>query len=191
MDIETDKSVIGGSEAESGAESGNAEKLGGSGDGAGAGALDGTGAEAGIAVKLEAELGRIRDLLVELGGEFVSSVEERIFNLVKGLIAQRDAAREETGKAKVGFALEKELDSAGAKSVRVVRALLDMEKIGLDESGDVKGLDEQIRALKKSDPYLFEGKYVSTGNAKSLGRTIKSGDGDSLGKRLGMMGKRQ
>lgn len=57
--------------------------------------------------------------------------------------------------AKLGGALETALVSAKAKNNKAVKALLDMEKITLD--GDtLKGLDEQIKALSESDPYLFD-----------------------------------
>ena len=44
---------------------------------------------------------------------------------------------------------------AGAKNSKAVAALLDGEKIEMAEDG-VKGLDEQLKALKESDAYLFQ-----------------------------------
>jgi hypothetical protein len=48
------------------------------------------------------------------------------------------------------------LKDAGAKNTAAVRALLkDLEKAEIGEDGAVKGLAEQIKALKESDAYLF------------------------------------
>ena len=53
-------------------------------------------------------------------------------------------------------AVSSALKDAGAKNSAAVRALLkDLEKAEIDEAGAVKGLAEQIKALKESDAYLF------------------------------------
>jgi hypothetical protein len=54
----------------------------------------------------------------------------------------------------LNFAIEKALAAAKAKNAKAVKALLDMEKVKLD--GDqLLGIDEQLKALQQSDPYLF------------------------------------
>lgn len=59
-------------------------------------------------------------------------------------------------KIKVDNALEKALSAAGAKNSVAVKALLkDLDKAELAEDGTIKGLDEQIKALQKSDAYMF------------------------------------
>jgi hypothetical protein len=51
-------------------------------------------------------------------------------------------------------AIELKLKDEKAKNIKAVKALLDLEKISLD--GDkIIGLDEQLKGLKESDPYLF------------------------------------
>lgn len=53
-------------------------------------------------------------------------------------------------------AVSSALKDAGAKNPATVRALLkDLEKAEIDESGVVKGLAEQIKAIQESDAYLF------------------------------------
>lgn len=48
------------------------------------------------------------------------------------------------------------LKDAGAKNAAAVKALLkDLDKAELDENGAVKGLAEQLKAIKESDAYLF------------------------------------
>ncbi len=55
---------------------------------------------------------------------------------------------------KLDFAIEKALTVAKAKNTKAVKALLDMDKVKLD--GDqLLGIDEQLKALQQSDPYLF------------------------------------
>lgn len=52
------------------------------------------------------------------------------------------------------FTLEKALSTAGAKNAKAVKALLDTENIKLDGE-TLLGLDDQLKALQESDPYLF------------------------------------
>ncbi len=52
------------------------------------------------------------------------------------------------------FAIERAVAKADARNVKAVMALLDKTKISLDGE-NLLGFDEQIAALKESDPYLF------------------------------------
>lgn len=52
------------------------------------------------------------------------------------------------------FAVERAVAQADARNVKAVVALLDASKISLDGE-NLLGFDEQIAALKKSDPFLF------------------------------------
>lgn len=52
-------------------------------------------------------------------------------------------------------AVEAALTAAGSKNNRALRALLDTEKIKLDDSGRLEGLEEQLEAVRRSDPYMF------------------------------------
>lgn len=53
------------------------------------------------------------------------------------------------------FSLEKALTGAKVKNPKAVKALLDLEKIKLDGE-KLLNLDDQLSALKESDPYLFD-----------------------------------
>lgn len=53
------------------------------------------------------------------------------------------------------FTLDKSLTGAKVKNAKAVRALLDTEKIKLDGE-KLLNLDDQLAALKESDPYLFD-----------------------------------
>jgi hypothetical protein len=60
----------------------------------------------------------------------------------------------ELAKVKLNAAIETRLIKEGAVNMKAVRALLDNDKISLD--GDtVKGLDEQITAIRTSDKWAF------------------------------------
>ena len=52
------------------------------------------------------------------------------------------------------FAIERAVAKADARNVKAVVALLDTSKISLDGE-NLLGFDEQVAALKGSDPYLF------------------------------------
>src|SRR5690606_14511824 len=77
---------------------------------------------------------------------------------IEALQAENKKASEEwqakMSQMKIDFAVERALTSAKAKNIKAVKALLDMEKVKLD--GDqLLGIDEQLKALQQSDPYLF------------------------------------
>lgn len=59
---------------------------------------------------------------------------------------------------KVESALDKALLSSGAKNIRAVKALLDIdvESVKLDQSGNLENILTLIEGIKTSDPYLFE-----------------------------------
>ena len=59
---------------------------------------------------------------------------------------------------------------SGARNVKAVRALLD----------DTKPIDEQLKALKESDPYLFNKGSLGKGTGK--GDEAHGGEGDDKGK---------
>jgi hypothetical protein len=68
------------------------------------------------------------------------------------------------------FAIDKALTAAKAKNPKAVKALLDLEKVKLD--GDkLLGLDDQLKAIKESDAYLFgeSGKVGSGTNPPGAG----------------------
>ena len=67
---------------------------------------------------------------------------------------------------KVNSAIEKALTLAKAKNLKAVKALLDLEKAELSEDGTIKGLDEQIKSIRKENDFLFD-------NAKQEGVKLK------------------
>ena len=57
---------------------------------------------------------------------------------------------------KFEHALSSALKGAKSKNDKAVQSLLDMDALKLTESGEIIGLKEQLEALQKNDPYLFE-----------------------------------
>lgn len=77
--------------------------------------------------------------------------------------AAKEAHEKEIKDLKVANALEKALSDAKAKNAKAVQALLELgDDVELAEDGSIKGLDEKIKALKKSDAYLFDDSKPST-----------------------------
>ncbi len=69
-------------------------------------------------------------------------------------------------ETKQTYAYETALAGVKAKNVKALSGLIDKSKITYEDNGTggytVKGLSEQIEALKKSDAYLFEGNNPNT-----------------------------
>lgn len=53
------------------------------------------------------------------------------------------------------FSISNALRDAGAKNVKAVTALLDMDKVSVDDNGNLIGLSDQVKALQETDAYLF------------------------------------
>ncbi|KEI12785.1 phage scaffold protein [Clostridium botulinum] len=70
--------------------------------------------------------------------------------------------------------LEKKLGEFNPRNLGILKKAVDTEKISLD-GDNFLGLEEQIKNLKESDPYLFEEKKGGTGSIGGLE------GGDSLG----------
>lgn len=98
--------------------------------------------------------------------------------------AESDEAYKKTETERL---LDEAIASSGAKNKKAVKALLELDKITLEEEG-LKGFKEQISELKKSCGYLFDGESkkpqftAQQKGAKEL--TKKSFEGMSYKKRL-------
>jgi len=63
---------------------------------------------------------------------------------------------------KMSGALNTALTAAKARNPKTVEALLDMDKVQLDDEGKLSGLDDQLATIKKDSAYLFdEGKRTA------------------------------
>ena len=57
---------------------------------------------------------------------------------------------------KIDTAITKALSKNGAMNETILTGLLDRTKIAIGEDNTITGIQEQINALKESDPYLFK-----------------------------------
>lgn len=106
--------------------------------------------------KLEADIQERDKQLEEL--KKAAGSNEELKKQIETLQAENKNAAEEWqakfARMQLDFAIERALTSAKAKNIKAVKALLDLEKVKLD--GDqLLGIDEQLKALQQSDPYLF------------------------------------
>ena len=70
---------------------------------------------------------------------------------------QREADYDESIKTlKIDTAITKALSKSGAMNETILTGLLDRTKIAIGEDNTITGIQEQIVALKESDPYLFK-----------------------------------
>lgn len=114
--------------------------------------------------RLDEELTKLRDSRTTIStltkqleeakkaGESVTTLQATIDSL-KQQVSDRDATI--TGMKRSGK-IQEILRKAKARDVGVVERLLDASKIAEDDKGNLTGIDDQVKALKESTPYLFE-----------------------------------
>lgn len=56
----------------------------------------------------------------------------------------------------LNYALDIKLKEAKVRNTKAIMALLNTSEIKLDEKGSVLGIEEQLKTLRESDPYLFD-----------------------------------
>ncbi len=89
----------------------------------------------------------------------VEAMKKQIADLQKANKDAADAHAAEIKQMKINSAIDAALTAAKAKNNTAVKALLkDLDKAEFADDGSIKGLAEQIEALRKSDDYLFEAK---------------------------------
>nr|DAZ10621.1 MAG TPA: minor structural protein [Caudoviricetes sp.] len=69
--------------------------------------------------------------------------------------AKDDAAFKQLKETQLNYQTELALVKAGALNTKAASALIDKDKLSLDEKGNVTGLDEQLEALKSDDSSKF------------------------------------
>jgi hypothetical protein len=74
---------------------------------------------------------------------------------------QEKAHKAEIAQIKLDNAIDAALTAAGAKNAKAVKALLDVSKVKLGDDGKLTDWDDQLKAVQKSDAYLFEDKKGS------------------------------
>lgn len=104
-------------------------------------------------------MGELTKISEVIGGISGNSVDENpeIAELRAKISEMQKQHEREINSLKCENAIGLEIYRSGAKNVRAVRGLITLpEPLELDPDGNVRGLSEAIKALKKSDGYLFE-----------------------------------
>ena len=53
-------------------------------------------------------------------------------------------------------AVDRALSASKVRDTKAIKGFLDMDKVKLDEQGNLSGLDEQIKEIHKTAPYIFD-----------------------------------
>lgn len=88
------------------------------------------------------------------------ALKQQIADLQQANADAVKAHEAEMNKLKLDNAVEAALVAAGAKNAKAVRSLFDETKFKLTDKGDVEGLSDAIKAVQKSDSYMFEEKQA-------------------------------
>ena len=97
-----------------------------------------------------------------------AELKKQIETLQQQNTDQRKAHEAELNQLKLDNAIDTALTAAGAKNGKAVKALLDVAKVKFGEDGKLTGLEEQIKAVQKSDAYMFEAKEQANQNFKGF-----------------------
>lgn len=87
--------------------------------------------------------------------------------------------KREIHNIRLEYALEKAIAESGARTSKAVKAMLDTDKIYLDETGQLVGAKEQLNTLKTQEDteYLFNNKEDITFKGVSVGISEKQEKG--------------
>jgi hypothetical protein len=82
-------------------------------------------------------------------------LKEKITALQNDNKSQKEAYEAQIRNIRIDSAIESALTKAGARNIKAARALLDMEKVTVDENNEVVGLSEQVQGLTDSEDTKF------------------------------------
>lgn len=89
-------------------------------------------------------------------------LKKQIEDMKKQNADQEKAHKAEMAQLRLDNAIDAALTAAGAKNGRAVKALIDVSRVKLGEDGKLTGWDDQIKAIQKSDAYLFNVQQKNT-----------------------------
>lgn len=84
-----------------------------------------------------------------------AELKKQIETLQQQNADQQKAHDAEMAQIKLDNAIDAALTAAGAKNLKAVRAMIDTSKMKLGEDGTVGGLADAVKAVQKSDAYMF------------------------------------
>ena len=117
---------------------------------------------------------RTRDL--EAAGSYKGEIER-----LNGIIAERDRSIENIRKQGRLCVM---LRVSGARNPDVLMRMIDIDRVQ-EKDGKVTGLEEQLKALKASDPYLFSDTPAPRGGVDSVPQHPLSGE-DAISRQVNM-----
>ena len=120
--------------------------------------------------KAEAERKLAEAIENTISTEDFEAIKNEKLELEQKITEMTQAHQSEINEIKFNVALEKELTKAGAKDIKLVKTVIDTEKIKF-EDGKIEGLTEQLELAKESYDYLFskESKGLSNVTTKHSG----------------------
>lgn len=95
------------------------------------------------------------DTIMEEHGRSIERLRERAEEWKTKYEQTEKDSKAQLEQFRFDTALEKALQQAQARSVRAVRALLNMESLSL-EGDHIQGLDDQLATLREEQDFLFE-----------------------------------
>ncbi len=114
---------------------------------------------------------------------------ETLQNTIKEHEATIANLKKEAETKDFNYALDAVLKDNKCKNAKALKALLNMEGIKFNE-GKFEGLEEQLKALKESDSYLFDAEEKQPGGSGFNPDDKGGGDkNESIGTRLGKQAK--
>lgn len=114
----------------------------------------------------------------------ISDRDEQLESLKKAkgnseeLQKQIEQLQADNKQIKIDTAVERALTGAKAKNITAVKALLKLDGAELADDGTIKGLAEQIDAVKKDADYLFEADKPAKTKPSVKGATPGEGNDD-------------
>ena len=129
--------------------------------------------------EINTELKQAKDQVKERDGQLETlkksvgdseELKKQIETLQNDNKAKDDAHAAEIKQIKIDAAVDKALADAKAKNIKAVKALLDLSKAELDENGNIKGLDEQLKNLTGAEDtkFLFDIDTQQKNNSKGF-----------------------
>lgn len=113
---------------------------------------------------------QLKELNKSIGNE--ADLKTMIENYQKA----NEELKQQLKQNEINYALERALTKAGAKNIKAVKALLNIEKAEL-EGGELKGINEQIENLKKAEDSSFLFELKNTETPKFVGVAPSEGSG--------------